>query len=130
MRALFVAAFLILPALAWGGATVALTRLSSRHLQAERQAGSQECIIRLNQKQGKLFYQSTIQPQEKKLAYNDIRQARLTYSIGEQRGKGPRLTLDTNEGTVVLLNETFGTQAQKADLSNEIQQALKSYSGK
>ncbi len=128
MRAFFVAAFLILPALAWGGATVALTRLSARHLQAERQADSQECIIRLNQKRGELFYQTTAHPQSKKLAYNDIRQVRLAYPLG-QRGKAPRLTLDTNEGAAVLLDETLATQAQKSDLANEIQQALKIYSG-
>ncbi len=128
MRAFFVAAFLILPALAWGGATVALTRLSARHLQAERQADSQECIIRLNQKRGEFFYQTTAHPQGKKLAYNDIHQARLTYPLG-QRGKAPRLTLDTNEGVAVLLDETLATQAQKSDLANEIQQALKIYSG-
>ncbi len=127
VRGLVVVAFLGLPALAWGGTTIAMSQLSEKYLQAERQADRQECVIRLNQKQGELFYRTTAHPQENRLAYDHIRQARLTYPIGGGRKQAMRLTLSTDEGPVVLLDEALGTRAQKADLAKEIQEALAGY---
>ena len=127
IRGLFIAVFLGLPALAWGGTALVLTRLSEKYLQAERQAEAQECMIRLDQNQGELFYQTTAQLHEERLAYQDIRQARVTHAIGGRDGQALRLTIETSLGPVVLLNEALGSQAQKVDLVQEIQQALKSY---
>jgi hypothetical protein len=125
IRALFIIAFLGLPALAWGGVALALNRLSEKHLQAERQAEAEECVIRLNQKQRELFYQTTTSLTEKKVAYDHIRQARLAHPIGQRDAKVLRLILETDEGTVVLLSETLGTHAQKTDLAHKLQAALK-----
>jgi hypothetical protein len=129
VQALVIAGFLILPALAWAGAAVILSRLSARHIQAERQSGLQECIIRLNQAEGEFVFQSTPPAPEKRLAYNDIHQARVTSLTDHPNNRTTRLTLETNEGPVVLLNETLGTKTQKADLADEIQHALKRYNG-
>jgi hypothetical protein len=127
VQALIVAGFLILPALAWAGTAVILSRLSARHLQAERQSGLQECIIRLNHATGEFVFQSIPLAPEKKLVYKDIHQVRLTSLTEHPHNQATRLTLETNAGPVVLLNEALGTQTQKADLADEIQHALNSY---
>jgi hypothetical protein len=124
IQAFFIVAFLGLPALAWGGVALALNRLSEKYLQAERQAETEECVIRLNQKQRELFYQTSPSPTEKKVAYDHIRQARVAQPIGERGVKTLRLILETEEGTVVLLSEALGTPAQKTDLVQKIQNAL------
>lgn len=129
VQAWVVAGFLILPALAWAVAAVILSRLSARHLRAERQSGLQECIIRLNHATGEFVFQSTPQAPEKKLAYKDIHQARLTPLTEHPHNQATRLTLETSEGSMVLLNEALGTQTQKADLADQIQYALKSFTG-
>jgi hypothetical protein len=121
IRALFIIAFLGLPALAWAGLALTLNRLSQRYLQAERQAEAEECVIRLNQKQRELLYQTGAFPTEKKVAYEHIRQARVAHPIGERGAKAQRLILETEEETVVLLSETLGTHAQKTDLAHRIQ---------
>jgi hypothetical protein len=125
IRIFFVVAFLGLPALAWGGMTLVFNRLSEKYLQAERQAETEECVIRLKQKQRELFYQTTTSPTEKKVAYTHIRQARLAHPIGERGVKALRLILETEEGTVVLLSEALGTHAQKTDLVHKIQLAVR-----
>jgi hypothetical protein len=130
IRGLMVVAFLGLPALVWVVTTLIVARLSQKHLQAERQAETQECIIRLEQNQGALFFQTAARPAEKKLAYDDIRQAKVTHALGSQIGKAVRLTLETKSGPIILLDEALGTQAQKIDLAYEIQKALKDYSAK
>lgn len=130
LKAVFVVAFLALPALVWGGITVALMRLSKKFLQAERQAEAQTCTIRLNQNQGELHYQSPGQSHLEKLAYRHIRQARVTHPIGGRDLRALQLTLETKNGPVILLNEALGTQNQKMDLAHEIQQALKDFSTK
>lgn len=127
VQALVIAGFLILPALAWAGAAVILSRLSARHLQAERQSGLQECTIRLNHATGEFVFHSTPEAPEKKLAYQDIQQARVTSLTDHPNNRTSRLTLETSHGPIVLLNETLGTQAQKADLADEIEHALKRY---
>lgn len=130
MKALFVVAFFGLPAVAWGIATIVLNWLAKKHLQLERQAGRQQGVIRLNQERGELYYQTTAHPQETRLAYQAIRQPRISYSFGEQQHQTGRLTLDTDNGPVVLLNEELGTRAQKIDLADQVRTALNAYSNK
>jgi hypothetical protein len=124
-----IVAFLALPALAWVGATIILNRLSQKHLQAERQADTHECRIRLKQDTAELLFRPRLYAQEQRLAYDQIRQARISYPLGERTSKTVRLTLDTDAGPVTLLGEELGSRLQKVDLANEIQQALKAYAG-
>lgn len=127
VRGLFIMAFLALPALSWGTVTIILNQLSERYLESERQALAQECIIRLNQNQSELSYQTSARPDERKIAFDEIRQARVSYPVGTRQKGTPRLTIETDDGPVILLNETLGTQVQKVDLANEIQAELKRY---
>lgn len=129
LKALFIVAFLGLPALAWGVAAGLVTRLSARHLQAERQAETQECIIRLNQPQRELSYRSTAQPNEVKLTFEEIRQAKVAHPIGGRDTQTVQLMLETSQGPLILLNEALGSLNQKMDLAQEIQQALRDYAG-
>jgi len=129
VRASFIAAFLGLPALAWGGATLAARRLSARHLQQERQAEAQECHICLKQQRGELRFHSLASPSETTVAYGDISDVQVTPALGSRDGKLMRLTLTTSQGKILLLNEALGTPAQKADLAHEIKAALKRYAG-
>lgn len=130
VRALMIGAFLLLPALAWGVVTVVANRLSQKHLAAERQADTQECYIRLNQKAGELSYKISTTPQEVTLPYRSIHGVRVTPAIGARSGNARCLTLDTENGPIVLLDEALGTQAQKADLAQVIQLALDNYANK
>jgi len=124
VRALLILALLILPALAWSVAGLALHLFSQKHLQAERQAGLQECFIRLNKKQLALFYQTTVHPSEERIPYTEIQQVRVAPAIGSQDIKEMRLLLETDDGPIVLLNEKLGTLPQKNDLAQEIEQTL------
>jgi len=130
VRALVILALLILPVLAWGGMALVLHLISQKYLQAERQAGLQECFIRLDQKQATLFYQTTAHPTEEKVLYGQIQQVRVAPSIGRQDIKEMRLLLETNEGPIVLLNEKLGTLTQKNDLAQEIEQAVTNFAEK
>jgi hypothetical protein len=123
-RAAFIVGFLGLPALVWVGTVILMTRLSARHLQAERQADRQECIIDLDLNREQLCYRTTAHPQEISLAFGDIQQVRTAFAIGETAGTAVRLVLDTSQGQVVLLTERLGTHAQKVDLAREIQAAI------
>lgn len=125
VRGVVVIAFLLLPALAWLAVSLILTRLSRKYLQAERQGTSQERVIRLNQQERKLFLEGTAFPDPKQVAYDDIRQARVRRPIGERDGRAMQLTLETGQGSVILLNEALGTQAQKVDLATEIEKAVR-----
>lgn len=127
VRALFIAAFLALPALGWGVITLIFSRLSQKHLQREREALAQECVIRFNQEQGQLFYQTTQYPDEKKIDYAEIRQFRVVYPLGAKQNPVPRLIVETEDGPLILLSETLGSQTQKVDLANELQMILKKY---
>ncbi len=127
IRAMFVAGFLGLPALAWGLVTVIATRLSEKYLQAERQAGRQESVIRLNQKAGTLAYQLAPDSAETVVPYAHIRQVKVAYPIGGKENKVPRLSLETNDTSITLLKEALGTRAQKAELAGEIQESVKRY---
>jgi hypothetical protein len=127
VRALFIAAFLALPALGWGIITLIFSRLSEKHLQRERDALAQECVIRFNQEQGQLFYRTTQYPDEKKLDYAEIRQVRVAYPLGAKQNMVPRLIVETEDGPLILLGEALGSQSQKVDLANEMQMMLKRY---
>lgn len=127
IQAVFTAAFLGLPALAWGITTIIVTRLAAKHIQAEREASSQKCLIRLDQKRGELGYQTTALSTEEKQTYSAIRRVRVTPAIGARDRQALRLTLETDDGSIVLLNEELGTQAQKTDLAREIEAALRNY---
>lgn len=124
VRGVVVAAFIGLPALAWLGTTLLLNRLSRKHLQAERQAGSRQCLIRLCQGPAELWFRRSEESGEHSLPYRDIQQVKVTRPIGEQVGKKAALTLYTTAGPITLLDETLGTHLQKVDLANEIQKAL------
>jgi hypothetical protein len=127
VKAIFIVAFLALPALTWGAVALLLTRLSAKFVQAERQAEAQSCLIRLDQRHGKLFYQAPAQLHGETLAYQEIRQAKVTHPIGGRDRQALLLTLETERGPIILLNEHLGTQNQKMDLAHEIQQALQAY---
>jgi hypothetical protein len=122
-----VATFLGLPALAWMGVTLLLSRLSQRHLEAERQADSRVCVIHLCRDTGELCFRTNNQTEEQRLPYHKIHQAKVTRPIGQRAGQNVRLTLDTADGPVTLLDESLGTQIQKTDLANEIQKAIKTH---
>ena len=126
VRGATVVAFLGLPALAWVGTTLLLNRLSRKHLQSERQADTRECVIRLCQEKEELCFQSSNESEEQTLPYGKIYQVKVTRPIGEQVGKNVRLTLNTADGPITLLDETLGTRIQKVDLVNQIQKAVQS----
>ncbi len=121
----FMAALLILPALVWGGVSALLARLSAPHLQAERQAGGQECVIKLNQPRQELVYYTTARPKAQTIAYAEIRQVRVAPPLGATDNHLLRLVIETSDGPLILLNEKLGTQNQKLDLAQVIQQAIK-----
>jgi hypothetical protein len=125
IRGVVVIAFLLLPAFAWLAVSLLLARLSRKHLRAERQKSCQECIIRLNQKEKKLFLEGTEFPQPRQVPYEEIHQARVRHPIGKRDGQLMQLALETDEGSVVLLNESLGTKAQKVDLATEIEKAVR-----
>jgi len=124
VRALIILALLTLPVLAWGVVGLALHLLSRKHLQSEREAGRQECFIRLDQKQAALFYQTTNHPTQEKIPYPQIQQVRVAPAIGSQDIKKVRLLLETDDGPITLLNEKLGTLAQKNDLAQAIEQIV------
>jgi hypothetical protein len=128
MRGLFIILFLGLPTVAWVAATAVTHYLSKKYLQAEREAEAQECLIRLHPQQGELFYKITPPGQEEKLLYGDIHEVRVDPAIGSRDGR-VCLILDTPYGSVMLLNETLGTQSQKLDLAREIQRSLNNFLG-
>ncbi len=124
VKILFIALFVILPALVWGGIVLLTIHFSRRHIQAVRQAEAKECTIRLDQQDRALFIQTTPPLSERKLSFSDIQQAQVTHPIGERHGHRALLTLTTKEGAVVLLDEMLGTQDQKTDLAIRIQKIL------
>lgn len=128
IRFLFIAAFLLLPALAWGLVTVVANKLSAKHLQAEREAETQECDICLDYQQGQFIYKTSASSSEHALGFEQIRGIMATPAMGSRDGKKMLLTLQTEQGKVVLLNEALGTTAQKVDLAQEIETAMKGFS--
>lgn len=130
VRGLVIMAFLALPALAWIVATLFFTRLSQKHLQAERQAGAQECVLRLNQARGELYFQTTGRADTHQLAFNQILDVKVAYPIGERNNQAGQLTLDTPTGPVIVLPGALGTRDQKIDLAREIQTAIQRFRDK
>jgi hypothetical protein len=125
LRGLFIILFLGLPVLAWAAATMLTNHLSKGYLEAERAAGARECHIRVRPGETELFFQTSSSPQEERLLYAQIQQVKAAPIIGGRDGnQATRLMLDTSYGPIVLLDETLGTQAQKADLARELQQLL------
>ncbi len=127
VKAVVIGAFLALPAAAWAGAAALVNGWSARHVQAERQAETQQCMIRLDQQRRELSYATTAQPGEVRLAFEQIRQAKVAYPIGGRDSQAVQLVLETGQGPLVVLNEALGTLNQKMDLAQEIQQALHNY---
>lgn len=129
-RALFIVAFLGLPALAWGGASLITHRLAESYLETEREAASQERLIGLRPRQGELFYRLGDGRPEERLPYQEIREVRVAPPLGERDGRKACLILEIEGGRVILLDETLGTQTQKADLAREIETSVKNYQNK
>ena len=130
IRALFVGAFLGLPPLFWGLTVVIANSLSARHLAAIRQAESQVCTITLNQGNGTLAYENSRQKRETVIPYHQIQRVHVTPAIGAVDGTQVYLTLETDEGALVLLNEEVGNHNQKADLALTIEKTIKKYLSK
>jgi hypothetical protein len=127
MRVLFIAAFLGLPALVWGAAVVIANRASARHLEAMKEAEAQCCVVTLSQRNGTLSYTPVNSSKLYQLNYDQIQRVHVTPAIGATDSNAVNLALETNEGTVVLLNEKLGTHAQKADLALEIETNIQNY---
>ncbi|MCB0153547.1 MAG: hypothetical protein KDF65_02035 [Anaerolineae bacterium] len=124
-KLLFIAAFVVGPALAWGLVALVSVRLAEPYLRAVRQAERQDCTLRLSQEQGQLLYQSTDPAAAWEVAYADIQGVEVTYPIGVREGSRPLLTLHTRRGPLVLLDERLGNKSQKLDLVGKIEAALK-----
>ena len=127
VRAVFIALFLLLPAIVWGGLTLLVMQRSKPYLEAVRQNESQTCTIYLNQKQGVLTIKHASPASEQQIAYQDIQQATVTFPVGEQDGNRARLTVQTTNGPFILLNEALGTRLQKQELAQKIQHSLAAY---
>jgi hypothetical protein len=127
LKAFFIVGFLGLPALAWLVTSLTSHRLSERYLDLERDAGTREALIRLRPQQGELFYRTEAVAPEKRVLYQDIREVRAGPAIGEREGQKVCLILNLAGGRLILLDETLGTSAQKADLAHEIGTSLKDY---
>ena len=125
-RVLFIFAYLVLPAVVWGALTLLFARISQKYIQAGRQAGARECIIRLRQKQGEFLYQTSRESPAQKISFEHIRRIRVAPPIGGRDAKALRLLLEMDEETVILIDETWGTPAQKTDLAHEFQHAVES----
>lgn len=120
----FIAAFLVLPALAWGVSVVVINKASKKYVQAIKEAGTQECLIRLDQKKGLVSYRLAGASREEQLPYTYIEGVKATPAIGAKSSTAMNLTLQTEDGPIVLLPEALGTQVQKVDLAREIQASL------
>lgn len=127
VRLLFVAAFLGFPALAWGLAVIIANRVSSRYVQAIRAAETQTCVIRLNQKTGKLTCNPPDEAEPIELSFEQIEHVHVTPALGARDSKSVVLALETSRGSVILLNEKLGNHAQKADVAQAIEAARQTY---
>lgn len=127
IKAMFVLAFLGLPAVAWGGTIVLVNRLSNKYLQNEREADAQECRIQLDTRQNRLCYRKNTTSSELTLPFSQIQQVKVTEPIGGRSSNAVCLALDTDQGKFILLDEHLGTETQKYDLAREIQTSIKSY---
>ncbi len=124
MRALFIGLFLIVPAVSWWIVMTVFSRISQRHVDAARSADAKICSIQLHQDEGILRYQTTQPVTKEQVSFRHIQQAKLEAPVGERDSKKVKLTLETHQGPIVLLNEALGTRTQKLDLANIIQEAI------
>jgi hypothetical protein len=128
-RALFIGAFLILPALAWGGTTLLLNRLARKHLQAEVQADTREVLIGLRPARGELYVRAGREAEEQRVKFSDIRRVKVAQAIGERSGTRVCLIIETGAGPITILDESLGTYPQKVDLAGELDRAIEAYTG-
>ncbi len=126
VRLLLVGAFLALPALAWVAAIVVANRISGQYVRAIKEAETQECVIRLNQKDG-TFSCKPARGEWFELRYEQILRARVVPALGAQNSAAVNLILETSDGPLVLLNDRVGNHAQKADVAQEIEIALQKF---
>lgn len=124
LRAIFILAFLGLPALAWITTVIGINRLSTRHLGLEREAEAQMAQLRLDPAARILYYRTNGAAPELALPFKQIKAAKVTEPIGARHSSAVCLALETDRGKVILLNESLGTEAQKFDLAREIQTAI------
>ena len=127
LKFIFIGAFMVVPALLWGGVAGLTTRLARPYLDAAREAGRQSCTIHLNQVKGQLSFETNSSSVETMVAYSDIQYAEVTYPVGDRGGKRALLTLQTKQGPLTLLNEALGSQTQKTDLAEKIKVVLEVY---
>ena len=127
VRGFFILAFLSLPALVWVAVALVFKQLAVKHVQAARQAGTAECVIRLNQAEGLLVYQIKGQSGPHTVPYGDIRRVRVAPAVEVRGSEAWRLVLDTDARPIVLLDEKLGTHPQKIDLAAEIQHTIDAY---
>ncbi|MEM7346980.1 MAG: hypothetical protein AAF485_22300 [Chloroflexota bacterium] len=124
IRGGFICLFLALPATVWAVTTRVLTSRAKTYLQSEREAETQEAIIRLNQTDARLTYQGANQTSPQTIAYTDIERVETPHPIGKQGVTQCLLTLETAQGSVILLDEMLGSQAQKMDLAQRLEKAI------
>lgn len=129
-RMLFVAALLGLPALVWGLTVFVTSRMSAQHIQAIKDASSKTCVIKLRPKTGEMAVKTVYSDHEDTLSFAEVQRARVAPAIGAKDGKAVVLSLETDDGPLVLLDESLGNHNQKADLAQAIQSALKKYAQK
>jgi hypothetical protein len=129
-KALFIMAFLGLPVLAWAATSLITHRLAESYLEQERAEATQERLIGLRPRQGELFYRFGAGAAEERLPYQEIREVRVAPPLGDRDGRKACLILEIEGGRVILLDETLGTQTQKADLAKEIESSLKNFQNK
>lgn len=127
IKAIFVLAFLGLPAMVWGGTIVLVNRLANKYLELEREADAQECRIQLDVRQNQLHYRKNTTSSELTLSFSQIQQVKVIEPIGGRSSNAVCLALETDQGKFILLDEYLGTETQKYDLAREIQTSIKSY---
>ena len=130
VRGAFIIAFLALPALAWAITAIILNERAQKYVEAERQADSCECIIHLNLDSQELCFSGSAQPEEQKVAFKNIHQVKVIRPIGERHHQKVCLAVETERGSLTLLDEALGTHLQKVDLANELEKSLKAYNRK
>jgi hypothetical protein len=111
-KAGFIAAFLGLPALAWGLTIVLANKLSAPHLAAIRQAQTRRAPSRWDRGRGQLLY-SPDSVSEERLQFTQMRRVYVAPGIGARDVSQVCLVVETDFGPVILLNEAFGQPGPK-----------------
>ena len=125
-KAGFIAAFLALPALAWGVTIVLANKLSAPHLAAIRQAQTRRATIRWDRGLGQLLYSSD-SASEQRLDFSQMRRVYAAPGIGARDVSQVCLVVETDFGPVILLNEALGSPAQKAALAEALEIERQNY---